>query len=225
MRSTLSLLASIAVLSGAVLSDRAAAQDSGGAPQQVIAAWRSNNETCRSPAATALAAVAACEQRDTYAKRLMQMNFCPDAQAAADAWRPCPTATAATPPRTTVQLARAGGIFVAPVVLNGTVKQFAILDSGASNLQIPQEVADELRRNGSLTDDDGLGQRRYILADGKGVQQRVFRLRTLQIGDKVMENVVATVSAPNSRVLLGQSVLRRLNGWAIDNVRNTLTLD
>ncbi len=220
MRRALTLLASIAALAGPTH-----AQDVGGSPQQVLAAWRSNNETCRSPAAAALAAVAACEQRDTYAKRLMQMNFCPDAQAAADAWRPCPAGTVATPPRTTVQLARSGGIFVAPVVLNGTVKQFAILDSGASNLQIPQEVADELRRTGSLTDDDGLGQRRYILADGKGVQQRVFRLRSLQIGDKVMENVVATVSAPSSRVLLGQSVLRRLNGWAIDNVRNTLTLD
>ena len=220
MRHTLGLLASIAVLSGS-----AEAQDVGGAPQQVIAAWRSNDETCRSPGATALAAVAACEQRDTYAKRLMQLNFCQDTQGPGGAWRPCPAGTSASPPRTTVQLARAGGIFVAPVVLNGTVKQYAVLDSGASNLQIPQEVADELRRNGSLTDADGLGQRRYILADGKGVQQRVFRLKTLQIGDKVMENIVATISAPNSRVLLGQSVLRRLNGWGIDNVRNTLTLD
>ena len=218
MRHVLGLLASIAVLSGPV-----AAQDEGGAPQQVLAAWRSNDENCRSPTATALAAVAACEQRDTYAKRLMQLNFCQDAQNAA--WRLCPAGTSPMPPRSTVQLARAGGIFVAPVVLNGTVKQYAILDSGASNLQIPQEVADELRRSGSLTDADGLGQRRYILADGKGVQQQVFRLRALQIGDKVMENVVATVSAPNSRVLLGQSVLRRLNGWGIDNVRNTLTLD
>ena len=218
MRHALGLLVSIAALSGP-----AVAQDEGGAPQQIIAAWRSNDETCRSPAVTALAAVAGCEQRDTYAKRLIQMNFCQDAQG--PAWRPCPAGTSAMPPKTTVQLARAGGIFVAPVVLNGTVRQYAILDSGASNLQIPQEVADELRRNGSLTDGDGLGQRRYILADGKGVQQQVFRLRTLQIGDKVMENVVATVSAPNSHVLLGQSVLRRLNGWGIDNVRNTLTLD
>jgi aspartyl protease family protein len=212
LRRVLGLLASIVMLSGP-----AAAQD------EAVAAWRSNDETCRSPTATALAAVAACEQRDTYAKRLIQLNFCQDAQTAA--WRPCPAGTSPMPPKSTVQLARAGGIFVAPVVLNGTVRQYAILDSGASNLQIPQEVADELRRSGSLTDADGLGQRRYILADGKGVQQQVFRLRTLQIGDKVMENVVATVSAPNSRVLLGQSVLRRLNGWAIDNVRNTLTLD
>ena len=212
MRHVLGLLASIVLLPGP-----AAAQD------EALAAWRSNDEACRSSTATALAAVAACEQRDTYAKRLMQLNFCQDAQSAT--WRPCPAGISPMPPRSTVQLARAGGIFVAPVVLNGTVKQYAILDSGASNLQIPQEVADELRRNGSLTDADGLGQRRYILADGKGVQQQVFRLKTLQIGDKVMENVVATVSTPNSRVLLGQSVLRRLNGWAIDNVRNTLTLD
>jgi aspartyl protease family protein len=220
LRRALALLASLAALAGP-----ARAQDVGGDPQQILVAWRSNNETCRSSTATALAAVAACEQRDTYAKRLMQMNFCQDTQATAHAWRPCPAGTVAAPPRTTVQLARASGIFVAPVVLNGKVKQYAVLDSGASNLQIPQEVADQLQRDGTLTDADGLGQRRYILADGKGVQQRVFRLRTLQIGDKTMDNVVATVSAPNSRILLGQSVLRRLNGWAIDNVRNTLTLD
>lgn len=220
MRPALGLLASVAAL-----AVPAHAQDVGGNPAQVLAAWRTNDETCRSPAAAALAAVAACEQRDTYAKRLMQLNYCPEPPAAPMSWRPCPEGRTAAPPRSTVQLARAGGIFVAPVVLNGTVKPFAVLDSGASNLQIPQEVAEELRRNGTLTDADGLGQRRYILADGRGVQQRVFRLRTLQIGDKVMENVVATESAPNSRVLLGQSVLRRLNGWAIDNVRNTLTLD
>jgi aspartyl protease family protein len=201
------------------------AQDVSGEPPQIMAAWRSNNDTCRNATAGALAAVAACEQRDTYAKRLLQLNFCPQADAAAEPWKPCPTGAPAVLQKTTVQLARVGGIFVAPVVLNGKVKQYAILDSGASNLQIPQEVADQLRRDGTLTDADGLGQRRYILADGKGVQQRVFRLRSLQIGDKVMENVLASVSPPNSKMLLGQSVLRRLNGWAIDNVRNTLTLD
>ncbi len=220
MRRALALLASVAALAAP-----AHAQEVGGDPQQILGAWRFNDETCRSPAAAALAAVAACEQRDTYAKRLMQMNFCADAQVPANPWRPCPAGTTAAPPKTTVQLARSSGIFVAPVVLNGKVKQYAVLDSGASDLQIPQEVADQLKRDGTLTDADGMGQRRYILADGKGVQMRVFRLRTLQIGDKTMENVLATVSAPNSRILLGQSVLRRLNGWAIDNVRNTLTLD
>jgi predicted aspartyl protease len=208
------------------LSGQSPAQEAEGGPQQTLAAWRSNSEACRSPMAAALAAVAACEQRDIYAKRLIQLNFCYDVRSLAEVWRPCPAGVPAESSlaRTTVQLARAGGIFVAPVILNGTITQFAILDSGASNLQIPQQVADEMRNNGTLTDADGLGQRRYILADGKGVLQRVFRLRGLQIGDKVMENVVASIGPPHSRVLLGQSVLRRLNGWAIDNVRNTLTL-
>ncbi|MEI7872886.1 MAG: retropepsin-like aspartic protease [Alphaproteobacteria bacterium] len=166
------------------------------------------------------------------AKRLMQLSYCQDEKSGA--WKPCPGTGAGAPPQllannslrlSTVQMHRAGGVFVIPITLNDSVNQYAILDSGASNVQIPQEVADELRRNGSLTDADGLGQRRYILADGRGVLDKVFRLRRLKIGDKVMDNVVATISAPNSRILLGQSVLRRLNGWAIDNIKNTLTLD
>ena len=206
------------------------AQDATNEAAGIVASWRSNDETCRSQTATALASVAACEQRDTMAKRLMQLNYCQDDKSGA--WKPCPGAS--TTPQllannslrlSTVQMHRAGGVFVIPITLNDSVNQYAILDSGASNVQIPQEVADELRRNGSLTDADGLGQRRYILADGRGVLDKVFRLRRLKIGDKVMDNVVATISAPNTRILLGQSVLRRLNGWAIDNIKNTLTLD
>lgn len=210
------------------------AQDASNEAPGIVAHWRSNDETCRSQTATALATVAACEQRDTMAKRLMQLSYCQNEKSGA--WKSCPSIGpgAGAPPQllannslrlSTVQMHRAGGVFVIPITLNDSVNQYAILDSGASNVQIPQEVADELRRNGSLTDADGLGQGRYILADGRGVLDKVFRLRRLKIGDKVMDNVVATISAPNSRILLGQSVLRRLNGWAIDNIKNTLTLD
>jgi predicted aspartyl protease len=57
------------------------------------------------------------------------------------------------------------------------------------------------------------------------MQQRVFRLRSLQIGDRTMENVLATMGAPKSRALLGQSFLRRLNWWKIDNVRNAIEFE
>jgi predicted aspartyl protease len=225
VRRVLSALASIVALAGA--AGAADAQDTGGDPARILATWQSSDATCRNPKTAALAAVAACEQRDTYAKRLMQLNFCAAPSGSAEAWRRCPAGTEAANalPKTTVQLARAGGIFVVPVLLNGTVRPYAILDSGAANLQISQEIADELRRNGTLTDADGLGRHRYIMADGKGIQQHVFRLKSLQIGDKVMASVLASIGPPNSKVLLGQSVLRRVNGWAIDNVRNTLTLD
>jgi predicted aspartyl protease len=70
-----------------------------------------------------------------------------------------------------------------------------------------------------------MGERRFIMADGRGMQQRVFRLRSLQIGDRTMENVLATMGAPKSRALLGQSFLRRLNWWKIDNVKNAIEFE
>jgi predicted aspartyl protease len=63
------------------------------------------------------------------------------------------------------------------------------------------------------------------LADGSGLQQRVFRLKSLQIGDRTMENVLAAVGAPRSRALLGQSFLRRLSWWKIDNVKNAMEFE
>jgi hypothetical protein len=40
-----------------------------------------------------------------------------------------------------------------------------------------------------------------------------------------MENVLATMGAPKSRALLGQSFLRRLNWWKIDNVKNAIEFE
>ena len=96
-----------------------------------------------------------------------------------------------------------GGVFVLPAVINGGTKSYFIVDSGAANVQIPEEVADEMKRAGTLANSDFLGQRRFTLADGSGLQQRVFRLKSLQIGDRTMENVLAAVGAPRSRRVAG----------------------
>jgi predicted aspartyl protease len=57
------------------------------------------------------------------------------------------------------------------------------------------------------------------------MQQRVFRLRSLQIGERTLENVLATVGAPKSRALLGQTFLKRLSWWKVDNVRNAMEFE
>ena len=67
--------------------------------------------------------------------------------------------------------------------------------------------------------------RTYTLADGTAVHQKVFRLATVRVGNRAMANVTASVGAPRSRVLLGQSFLRRLAAWKIDNVQNALELE
>jgi clan AA aspartic protease (TIGR02281 family) len=116
-------------------------------------------------------------------------------------------------------------VFLLPATVNGTANVYFIVDSGATNVQIPEDVAEQMRREGTLTEADFLGQRRFILADGSGVSQRIFRLRSLKIGNRTMENVLAALSAPRSRPLLGQSFLRRLEWWKIDNVRNSIEFE
>ena len=199
-------------------------------PAQLVAQWTAVDATCRLASAPAVEAVGACEQRDTLAKLLALAAYChvmPATGSGTARWLPCagdPSRRRA-PVRSTAPFQRVGGVFVLSALLNGATQAYFIADSGAATVQIPEETADELRRNGTLTEADFAGQHRFILADGRTMQQRVFRLRSLQIGERTMENVLATVGAPKSRALLGQSFLRRLSWWKVDNVNNQLEFE
>jgi len=201
-----------------------------GNAEPTIVQWTASNTTCHSQAAPALAAIAACEQRDSFSKILARMNYCygPTDTPGHARWRPCDPATVAQNSalaRTTAPFHRMGGVFVLSATINARSKAYFIVDSGATNVQIPEEIAEKMKRDGALAGADFLGERHFVLADGRRLQQRVVRLRTLQIGDRIMENVLATVGAPKSRALLGQSFLRRLNWWMIDNVNNSIELE
>ncbi len=232
MRSAVLCGGVLAVLSCSVAAPATGQTGDGGTANgaRTISRWHASNATCRSPTATALAAVGACEQRDTFSKLLAQMNYCygPTDKADPATWSPCDSARAARDlalARTMARFQRMGGVFVLPAMINGTAKSYFIVDSGASNVQIPEEIARDMRRSGTLADADFLGQRRFLLADGSGLQQQIFRLRTLRIGERTMDNVLAAVGPPRSRVLLGQSFLRRLSWWKIDNVRNAMEFE
>lgn len=210
----------------------------GGEAARIVTQWQASNALCRNPATPAIEAIGACEQRDTYSKLLSASNYCygPGEGRAPAGWTPCGGDTAAGKPsekalkdaalaRATQQFQRMGGVFVLPATVNGASTAYFIVDSGAANVQIPEELAEEMRRNGTLTEADSLGQRRFTLADGSGLQQRIVRLRSIRIGERTMENVMASVSPARSRALLGQSFLRRLSSWKIDNVRNSIEFE
>jgi clan AA aspartic protease (TIGR02281 family) len=211
---------------GGARSARAQAADAGGS----IAQWNATNVVCRNANAAALEAIGACERRDTVSKLLALMDYCygPAEKEGPATWSPCDAAKKAKDSvlaRTTASFQRMRGVFVLQARLNGNASSYFVVDSGAANVQIPQEVADELMRNGTLSQTDFLGERRFVVADGRGVLQRVIRLRSIQIGNRTMENVLAAVSAPHSQALLGQSLLRRLNWWKIDNIKNAIELE
>ena len=191
----------------------------------MVAQWSAADATCRNAATPAIEAIGGCEQRDSLSKLLTLANYChvaPTGDGPAR-WTPCgkdhPANTAIAP------FQRMGGVFVLSALLNGGTQTYFIADSGAATVQIPEETAEALRRAGTLTEADFAGQHSFVLADGRLMQQRVFRLRSLKIGDRAMENVLATVGAPHSRALLGQSFLRRLSWWKVDNVNNRLEFE
>lgn len=234
MRQTLFL----AMLAAMLLFEARAPQAQPQEAAQFIAQWQKSNAACRAPATPALEAIAACEQRDTYSKLLSASNYCygPGEGGAPAGWTPCGGDPGAGKPsekalkdaalaRATQQFQRMGGVFVLPATVNGNSTAYFIVDSGASNVQISEELAEELKRSGSLTEADSLGQRRFILADGSGRQQRIVRLRSIKIGERTMENVMASVSPGRGHGLLGQSFLRRLSSWKIDNVKNSIEFE
>jgi clan AA aspartic protease (TIGR02281 family) len=117
-----------------------------------------------------------------------------------------------------------GGVYVVPVSLNGVVSIDCIVDSGASDVNIPESVFAKLVRAGSIRDVDILGTRTYTLADGSTENGRVVRIKSLKVGGMTVNDVLASVGGNDDSALLGQSFLERFKSWALDNSRHTLVL-
>jgi predicted aspartyl protease len=126
---------------------------------------------------------------------------------------------------TGVSLQQRGGTLLVPVTINNTVEMPSIVDSGASDVSIPADVVTILMQAGTISDDDFLGKRTYRLADGSTLPSPTFRIRSVQVGDKVLKDVTGSIALGSGGVLLGQSFLSRFRSWSIDNERKVLVLD
>ena len=124
-----------------------------------------------------------------------------------------------------VQLIKEGGTFKVPVLINGIIPLHFIVDSGASDVRIPSDVVLTLVRTGTITNDDFIGEQTYVLADGSRVKSKTFRIRSLKVGDKVVENVLGSVADVKGSLLLGQSFLSRFKKVSFDYSQGTLVLE
>jgi predicted aspartyl protease len=109
--------------------------------------------------------------------------------------------------------------------INDTIRIGFTVDSGAADVVIPADVVMTLLRTGTLRQSDFLEKRTYVLADGSKLPSVRFRLRSLKVGNTVLENVTASVSPSAGDPLLGQSFLGRVQSWSIDNARGRLVLE
>lgn len=125
----------------------------------------------------------------------------------------------------TIQLQQLHGIYMVPVRVNDTVAIPFVLDSGASEVAIPQDVFLVLLRSGTVNDTDFIGTGTYVMADGSQQSSRQFVLHKMAVGSHIISNVVANVVSVKGDPLLGQSFLSQLPAWTIDNARHALVLN
>lgn len=111
---------------------------------------------------------------------------------------------------------RENGIYYVPIIVNGLNLDF-VFDTGASDISLSAAEATVMVRQGKITEDDVVGQARFSDANGDVSVGTVVILKTVQIGDIVLENVEATVvdniQAP---LLLGQTALAKFGKVTID---------
>jgi clan AA aspartic protease (TIGR02281 family) len=130
-----------------------------------------------------------------------------------------------SPRRIEVSLRKQGGIFVVPIQINGSFTLDFMVDSGAADVSVPADVFSTLVRTGTVSETDITGEQNYVLADGSQSQSFTFTIRSLKVGDRVVENVKGSVASARGPLLLGQSFLERFRSWSIDNARHALLLE
>jgi predicted aspartyl protease len=87
-----------------------------------------------------------------------------------------------------------GGTFVILATVNGTTPAALRVDSGATDVMLPRNVAVRLISNGSLTHADYVSTKSYRLADGSLRTQKVYRLRSLKVGALIVRDIHCTIS-------------------------------
>jgi predicted aspartyl protease len=117
-----------------------------------------------------------------------------------------------------------GGIYVVPVVINNAITLDFVVDSGAADVSIPADVVMTLMRTKTLKSTDFRGEQIYVLADGSQVPSQTFVIRSLKVGNVVLENVNGSVASVHGSLLLGQTFLSRFRSWSVDNTKHALLL-
>jgi len=123
-----------------------------------------------------------------------------------------------------IPLEKRGGVYELPVRINGVLTLNFILDTGASEVSIPADVALTLLRTGTITQSDFLPGKFYELADGSIAKNSRLIIRELDLGVIKINQVPASIGSTNSTLLLGQSFLSRLDSWSLDNKRHVLVV-
>jgi aspartyl protease family protein len=117
------------------------------------------------------------------------------------------------------------GVYYVPCKINGTEMKF-IFDTGASDISISATEAIFLYKQGKLTDNDFIDTQQYQIADGSIQEGTIVVFRTVEIGNRTLKNVRASiVHNYDAPLLLGQSALSKFGKISIDYDRNEISFE
>ena len=126
--------------------------------------------------------------------------------------------------REEIQLEKRDSSYYVPVRINDTITLPFLLDTGASDLVMPADVALTLMRAGALKRGDFIGQTPYRMANGSEEVGDVVVLRDVRVGEHVVRNVSASITPAQGEPLLGQSFLSKFGTLTVDYKRRVLVL-
>lgn len=127
--------------------------------------------------------------------------------------------------KTLVKMVEENGIYKIPIEINGSKMNF-IFDTGASIISISATEAMFLYKQGTLKEEDFIGKVNFQDATGGISEGTIIRLKTVKIGNKVLQDVEASiVHNMEAPLLLGQSALAQFGKVSIDYNKNEITFD
>jgi len=113
--------------------------------------------------------------------------------------------------------------FNVKLIIGGVVRYF-LLDTGASDLIIGDDLERELVRKGIITKEHYLGTvKTYELADGSHLEARMVLVNEVAIGDYLVRNVLVAVVDGGS-LLCGRSFLDKFSHWDLRGASKELLL-
>ncbi len=108
--------------------------------------------------------------------------------------------------------------------INGNSKKF-LLDTGASDILIPQTYLNQLRKSGYLTRNIHFKfNKNYMTASGDLVQAEVWNVPMLQVGKFKIYNI-EVASMDEGSFLFGMSAIEKLGKVSIDLDSNKIVID
>jgi peptidoglycan-associated lipoprotein len=139
--------------------------------------------------------------------------------------RPADLVQVVVNPDETIVAYRSGeqGEIHVPCILNGYNLIFTLDSRERNALRISQEQALRLLTDGAINRNDFEGDAERILGAGTIADMAVFNIRELRIGDKILNDLKATVIHRQSEpIVIGENVLRQFGEYTINREKSQI---